>query len=149
MNPFLLRPAERLADWKQFRNSLPSLSEEQCFAAVAAYWANAPLLSIAYDLESCGNWPTIWEMIYANEWDRNTVAIGMEATLRLAGVAADRMTLRLIHDRTIQDILLVLSIDDRWLLNYDWGSFRCYPETDHYIISEWRFTGRGYSTIDG
>ena len=148
MNPFLLPPAERLADWKRFRTSLVALDAEPQLAAVAAYWAQAPLLSIAYDLDRCHAWPTIWEMIHANAWCRNSVAIGMEATLRLAGLRAD-LILRLIHDRSIQAILLLLVIDDHWVLNYDWGSFRRYPETDHYTISEWRFTGRGYSTLGG
>lgn len=149
MNPFLLPPAERLADWRQFRDSLARLTEEQQLAAVADYWAKAPLLTTAYDLERCKDWPTIWEMIHANQWCRSSVAIGMEATLRLAGWAADRLTLALMHDRTIQSILMVLIVDDIWLLNYDWGSFRRYPNTDHYIMWNWRYIGRGYSILDG
>ena len=149
MNPFLLPPAERLADWKQFRNGLPTFNEDHQRAAVAAYWAQAPLLTIAYDLDRCQDWPTIWEMIHANQWCRKTVAIGMEATLRLAGMAIERLTLRLIHDRSIQDVILLLAVDDDWALNYDWGSCCRYPQTDHYIISQWRFAGRGYSKFDG
>ena len=149
MNPFLLPPGERLADWRHFRTSLPSLSDTQQYAAVAGYWAQAPLLKLAYDLDRCVDWPTIWEMIHANQWCRNTVAIGMEATLRLAGMASERLLLRLIHDRNIQDILLILIVDSHWVLNYDWGSFRSYPATEQCIMREWRFTGRGYSTLDG
>jgi hypothetical protein len=149
MNPFLLGPAERLAVWRQLRNSLIYLTEEQQLAAVAAYWAKAPLLTFAYDLERCDDWPTIWQMIHANAWCRNTVAIGMEATLRLAGMAADRLTLCLMHDRTIAAVLLVLIVDDRWVLNYDWGLFRSYPSTDHYIIWKCQYIGRGYTILHG
>jgi hypothetical protein len=149
MNPFLLPSGERLADWRQFRTSLTDQPDRQQLAAVAAYWSQAPLIKLAYDLDRCDTWPTIWEMIHANQWCRNTIAIGMEATLRLADVAADRLLLRLIHDRMIQDIIMILVVDDHWVLNYDWGSLCAYPVTEHYIMREWRYTGRGYSTLDG
>ena len=147
MNPFLLPPAERLADWRQFRTSLTKIDDDQQISAVATYWAQAPLLRIAYDLD--GNWPTIWEMIYANHWCRNTVAIGMEATLRLAGMHSDRLTLRLINDNDIHEVLLILVIDDRCVLNYDWGYARPFLQTDYSILCEWRYTGRDYTILDG
>jgi len=149
MNPFLLPSGERLADWRHFRISLTAFSDRQRYTAVASYWAQAPLIKLAYDLDNCQGWPSIWEMIHANRWCRNTVAIGMEATLRLADMSPDRLSLRLIHDRKIEDILVILLIDDHWVLNYDWGSLRVSSATDHYIMREWRFTGRGYSTLDG
>ena len=147
MNPFLLAPAERLADWRQFRKSLTAMSEHDQLRAVAQYWAQAPLLPSLPPLWALNhtNTPTIWQMIDENRWSRNSVAIGMEATLRLAGMSVDRMTLQLVHHR---NDLLVLVIDDRWMLNYDWGCL-----TDHSkdlpIIHQWRFDGRNYSTLDG
>jgi len=147
MNPFLSPPAERLADWKQFRQSLATIDETHQLAAVAAYWANAPLMASADRLDQYARWPTIWEMIHANQWCRNSVAIGMEATLRLAGMAVDRLILRLIHDRIIQAGLLVLVVDDTWLLNYDWGFVRHYTG-EHPVMQSWYFTGRDYCTFN-
>jgi len=120
------------------------MDDHQKLREVAAFWAQAPLMSIAYDLEDPSQWPTPWEMIHANEWCRNSVAIGMEATLRLAGVAADRMLLRLIIDRDIQAMLLVLVVDNTWVLNYDWGTVLPYPRTNQHIMHEWRFVYRHY-----
>jgi hypothetical protein len=143
VNPFLLPPAERLSDWRLFRAAIAPMTEAQRLAAVAAYWAKAPL-SIGSDL---AQWPSIWQMLQTNIWSRNSVAVGMEATLRLSGTATERMTLRRI--RTDQDVLLVLVIDDTWLLNYDWGSFRPYSTIDHEVICQWRFIGKDYFTLDG
>ena len=143
MNPFLLSSSERLAHWRQFRASLVGLLEIDRLAAVTAFWANAPLSVV--DVRPRPPWPTIWQMLHANIWTRDSVAVGMEATLRLIGVAADRMTLRCIS--LVPDELLVLVIDETWLLNYDWGSFRLYTTVDHSILGQWRFIGKDYRLI--
>jgi hypothetical protein len=148
MNPFLLPPDERLLHWKEFRKSLSAMDEMSKLKAVADYWAKAPLVTIAYDPSDATNWPTPWEMIYANEWCRSSVAIGMENTLRLSGFPADRMKLKLIIDRDIQEMLLVLVIDGQWILNYDWGFIQPYPKTDHCAIRSWQYSGKAYSLLD-
>ena len=142
INPFLLSPTERLSDWRLFRQSLMALPEQQQLTAVARYWSQAPLSRINYDPDQC---PTIWQMLHANQWSRDTVAIGMEATLRLAGMAASRMTLRLIRDAS--DELLILVIDDTWALNYDWGSLRPYSMIVHSILRQWQFAEKDYFTL--
>ncbi len=149
MNPFLLSHDERLAHWKEFRRSLGAMDEIAQLRAVADYWSKAPLKSIAYDPADASNWPTPWEMMHANEWCRSSVAIMMEATLRLAGFSPDRMLLKLIIDRDIQEELLVLIIDAQWVLNYDWGFIQPYPKTDHSAIRAWRFAGKTYSLLNG
>lgn len=116
--------------------------------AVADYWAKAPLLTIAYDPSDAVTWPTPWEMLHANNWCRSSVAIGMDSTLRLAGFPADRMTLKLIIDRDIEQMLLCLMIDHTWLLNYDWGIVKPYPKTDHATIKAWRFKDKAYVLLD-
>ena len=141
MNPFLLAASERLADWRQFRASLVSMSDPERLTAVAAYWAQAPI-SIIADTE---HWPPIWQMIADNVWSRNSVAIGMEATLRLAGTVSERMTLRRIRDA--DDVLMVLVVDQTWVLNYDSGSYRRY-KFPHEVLREWHFVGKQYVAID-
>jgi hypothetical protein len=93
MNPFLLDPHERLRDWKAFRTGLSMLSEPDQLRAVAGYWALAPMKSLAYDVERPLDLPTPWEMIDLGDWCRNSVAYGMEFTLRLAGWDASRLKL--------------------------------------------------------
>ncbi len=147
MNPFLLPSQERLEHWKQFRRALGLLEEVEQLESVATYWANAPLKSIAYDIERPSDWPTPWQMVHAGEWCRNSTAIGMEATLRLAGWAPQRMTLMYLIDQQKSDMILVLNIDKRWLLNYDWGSLR--PMTNGLrILRSFCWMGRKHEALE-
>lgn len=147
INPFLLSLDERLRHWKELRNSLVSMDELSCLQTVADFWSKAPLKTIAYDVSDPETWFTPWEMIRNNEWCRSSVAIGMENTLRLSGFSPDRLNLKLILDRNIQEVLLVLIIDDKWVLNYDWGCVRSYQK-NHNVLKSWRFVGKSY-LLDG
>lgn len=111
--------------------------------AVAEYWSKAPLIHRAYDPDDAAHWPTPWELLHHNQWCRNSVAIGMENTLRLAGVAPERLTLQLITNN-ISDTLLVLIIDGTMVLNYNWGQVQSIPLDDHVVIRRWRFADRSY-----
>ena len=127
INPFILPPSERLSHWKTFRRSLPSLSDTQQLEQVAAYFAQAPIITIACNLDTPNTWPTIWEMVSAGEWCRNSTAIGIYATLHLAGWAAARLDLRHVIDHENSVMVLVVLVDGNTLLNYDWGVTKLRP----------------------
>ena len=147
MNPFILSPEDRLDHWKKFRSSLVDLSEEDKLTRVAEYWALAPLSKLAYDIERPDNWPTPWEMITNGDWCRNSVAIGMEFTLRLSGFPAERMELTLIRDWDISEVILVLNIDQKTVLNYTYDSVDLYPTTRHDVVGRWQFCGKLYRAV--
>lgn len=143
MNPFLLSPTERLSDWKAVRSSLADMTDEQAIAAVAKYWAQAPVCRMAYDYDEMEKWPTAWEMISANEWCRDSIAYGMEFTLRLGGFSPERLRLILIRDYDISDQMIVLEIDRTIFLNYDVGEITPLPKTRWAAMAVWEFSGRG------
>jgi hypothetical protein len=147
INPFLLPADDRLAHWQQFRKSLSDQSELQQLAAVGQYWSTAPLRSIAYDCDAPATWPTIWEMIRAGEWCRNSIAIGMAGTLLLLGFDPGRLCVGLLHDHDLSVLLLVVRIDRDWLLNYDWGLLTALPTTKHHWVRRYHWTGRGYLEV--
>ena len=147
MNPFLLGRDERLSDWKALRTSLSQHSEEEQLQMVADYWSRAPLMKRAYDSEVIENWPGPWEMVMAGDWCRDSVAVGMEFTLRLSGWTPDRLSVAMIRDYDLSDQMLSLKIDNRALLNYSIGEVVTHPTTNHDILFEYRFNGRGYSAI--
>lgn len=144
MNPFLLSPQERLADWKTFRDGLRALDEDAQLNAVARYWAQAPLSRHAYDAFELDKWPSPWEMIHAGEWCRDSTAVGMEFTLRLAGWSSERMRLLFIRDYDISDQMLVLEIDGTHLLNYSCGYVTPIPDTNCVVLASWTFQGKKY-----
>lgn len=147
MNPFLLEARSRLADWKDFRKSLTILPEQEQLDAVAAYWAKAPLGKLAYDLDSPETIPSAWEMIGAGDWCENSVAIGMEFTLRLAGWDVSRLELAMVRDFDISEMKVVLIIDGQKWLNYSYGQVSNCPTSRHDIVGRWRFTGKLYAPV--
>ena len=94
----MMAPDARLAHWKNFRNSLSGMAEIDQLAAVAEYWKWPPLKSVSCDPEALDLLPTPWEMMSANDWCRNSVAIGMDFTLRLSGWDSSRMLIKMMRD---------------------------------------------------
>jgi hypothetical protein len=147
MNPFMFAQGERLSDWKALRASLPAMSEEDQLLKIAQYWGRAPLMKCAYDSYKIEEWPGPWEMVIAGDWCRDSVAAGMEFTLRLSGWSADRLSLVMIRDYDISDQMLVLKIDNEKVLNYSIDEVVDNPSTKHAVMFQYRFNGRGYSSF--
>jgi hypothetical protein len=147
MNPFFLSPDDQITSWKTLREEIKSLDEAAALQKVADYWAAAPLLKLAYDPEDCSGWPSPWEMIHANDWCANSVAIGMEFTLRLAGWEPSRLTLMFLRDYDISDQRMVLKIDESVVLNYSVGEVNEYPNTNHDVLVAFKNDGKRYFAV--
>ena len=115
--------------------------------SVAQYWGQAPLSTMAYDPEMLETYPTPWEMISENDWCRNSVAIGMEFTLRLAGWDSSRLKIRMIRDYDISDQKLIVEIDEQKWLNYDYNCVAAIPSTRFEYLETWGFNGKIYQKI--
>lgn len=146
MNPFLLPPDDRLSHWKTFRNTLKDFEEIKQFELVLSFFNKAPLENRSYDIMDLKSWPTPWEMMNSNIWCRDSIAVGMEFTLGLGGINRERMELLHLQFKKKSDERLILKIDDRWNLNYDWGSITENID-DHRVLSRWKFIGRSYTLI--
>jgi len=143
MNPFLQPPDVCLTEWSAFRKGLKDRSEQEQLDSVAAYFAKTPLVKIAYDPDDPTAWPTPWEMIHRNEWDRDSIAVIMDATLRLIGWDTSRLCIMRVDDRS--DLRSVVGVDQKVVLNYDWGSVTPLPPKGWHVRQRWRFTGRLYA----
>jgi hypothetical protein len=138
MNSFLLAPQIRLTAWRAFRHTIANETEQTQLQMVADFWSQAPLNPIAFAIDD--PWPTTWEMLMTNNFCRQSLALGMESTLRLAGWPSDRLLLKMINDSTTS--LLILVVDEQWMLNYAWG--KVVPVVPHPILRQWRFVSRDY-----
>jgi hypothetical protein len=146
MNPFLLTPPERLDHWAAFRDELRNFDDATRIQKVADYFTKAPLSNFAYDVTSPDTWPTPWEMIAANDWCRQSIAIGMEATLRLSGFDPSRLTLMAFGTEEC-DRNLILKIDRQTTLNYIWGQPSYQLPDVLFVHGLWRHTGRKYVPV--
>lgn len=130
---------DRLRDWKSFRSKLSNLKEYDQIQQVVEYWSKAPLSSFSYDLTCPDTWGTAWEMIDENRWCRQSIAIAMEFTLRLAGWNADRLQLQLIDNGN--ELRMILVIDKRITCNFTYKQIEIYPNNLN-ILDSFSYTDK-------
>jgi hypothetical protein len=118
MNPFLLSPSERLAEWRNFRQSLKELDEMEQLERVAVWVSRAPTSNHVLDVDSPKDWPGPWDLLNEGDFDNTATAYLMEQTLLLSGWDASRLRLHLIRNHKMQEQLMILLVDDKWALNY-------------------------------
>lgn len=118
MNPFLLPPAERLAEWRTFRNSLAGMEEDQQLTVVAEWFSNAPTNRFVLDFDNATGWPTPWEVMNDGNFCTTAIAYLMEQTLILIGWDIARLSLHYVRNQNIQDQMMILLVDNTWALNY-------------------------------
>jgi hypothetical protein len=82
-------------------------------------------------------------MMSINDWCRNSVAIGIEFTLRLCGWNPKRLKLKLILDRQSSVMAMTVIVDDAWILNYDWGLVLPYKPSG-IILKSYQWDGKKY-----
>ena len=74
-------PNERLAKWKQFRDTLETSNNP--FKDVAEFWSHAPFVSNFLDPQNSNSWPDPWHLILDGRFDDLAIALGMLYTLQL------------------------------------------------------------------
>ena|ERR1700748_1338473 len=147
MNPFLMQPRELLSQWKMVRTQLKDHPEIEQLQMVLDFWNKAPLKNMAYDPEVLDEYPTPWDMMTENDWCPNSIAVGMDFTLRLGGWNADRLKIQMIRDYDLSVQKLVVVVDGKYLLNYEYSVVSELPKTNHDILDTWVFTGKHYERI--
>lgn len=118
MNPFLLPPSERLAEWRTFRTSLASLEEHEQLNSVAKWVALAPTSTYVLDIYDTESWPGPWELLNQGDFDEPAKAYLMEQTLVMAGWAPERLRLHFVRNQSASMETMVLLVDNKWALNY-------------------------------
>lgn len=138
-----MSPEERLGDWKDFRKSLTDeLSKEEILQKVAEYWISVPIVRYYLDFDHPETWPTPWELIYSGEFCSTGIAYLMMKTLELAPADKCRnseIKLCWIKDLQIEDLVMVLVVDSRHVLNYMHGRISDWQELQNHcqIICEY------------
>ena len=73
--------SERLAKWKQFRDTLETSNNP--FEDVAEFWSHAPFVSDFLDPQTPNTWPDPWHLILDGRFDDLAIVLGMLYTLQL------------------------------------------------------------------
>ena len=74
-------PNERLAEWKQFRDTLEISNTP--FEDVAEFWSHAPFVSDFLDPHNPSSWPDPWHLILDGRFDDLAITLGMLYTILL------------------------------------------------------------------
>ena len=141
-----MSPDARLNDWKNFRKSLTDeLSESEILNRVSLYWTSVPVVRYYLDFDHPDTWPTPWELIHAGEFCSTGIAYLMYKTLELAPTEKlknSEIKLCWIKDLQIEDLLMVLVVDNKHVLNYMYGKVVDWEElqTHCQVICEYTST---------
>ena len=112
-----LSKQDRILSWKAFRESLDSLSLEECIKTVNKHWWTAPVSSQFYCQSLTENWPKPWELVVENYYDDIGRALGMLYTIQLSNHTCDVKLLCGVDDG--DEYNLVLIDDEKYTLNWD------------------------------
>lgn len=116
-----LSPTQRILSWREFRSSIKDLPENEQLEKIAVFWAKAPLIKYSIDWDKPATWPTAWELIHEGNFDSTAIAYLMEQTLITLGWDPDRLLLSYIRLRDNSDQMMVLVVDNLYVLNFSWG----------------------------
>lgn len=112
---------DRLASWKEFRNSLET--SEHPLEDVAEFWSHAPFVSPYLDPQNPAEWPDPWHLILDLRLDDLAIALGMLYTIKLTHRFIDakcEIHTSMFPDKKEPSYMLV--VDDKHVLNLEYKS---------------------------
>ena len=110
-------PNERLAKWKQFRDTLETSNNP--LKDVAEFWSHAPFVSDFLDPQKPNSWPDPWHLILDGRFDDLAIALGMLYTLQLTQrfmVARFEIHMSIVSQNKLPNYWLI--VNGRYALNY-------------------------------
>ena len=111
---------DRLAAWSDLRKRIDSCSDP--LKEVVEFWANTPFVAYNHKIDRYyqASWPTPWEIIEDNHYDDFTKAIMIGYTLLLTEKFKNSsIQIKTLVDTVGKRLYNVVSVDDKWALNYD------------------------------
>jgi hypothetical protein len=124
-NQFVNDKKTMLKLWKNLRTSLKAeLSDMDHLVQTVNFWSNAPLMTRVLDWDQPKSWPDPWQLIYNGQYDESSVSLGMFYTLWHADDDRwnNRIVLKLIKDADMAIQHIIVEVDNRFMLNYEYNS---------------------------
>lgn len=126
MQPYLLSVKERVRHWRNFRLSFSKneTDNEQLLKTIK-YWNVFPItIGHFLDVDFPDKWLTPWELISNGNFCQASITYMMMQTLLLSDErwTNDRLQLMYIDDKEKSSMLLILVIDNKKVINYQYDS---------------------------
>jgi hypothetical protein len=137
-NPFLCGSNYLNKHWRILRAQLTSdKTDLEHLEIIVKFWSKAPISAPYLDWDHPDSWPDPWEFITEMNFDESGIAIGMEYTFLLAEDqrwVLDRLHLALIASTDGSKQLLILIIDNKYVLNYSYGVIMSFEQASKELV---------------
>jgi hypothetical protein len=111
---------DRLAAWKQFRDTLET--SKTPFEDVAELWSHAPFVSPYLNYQNPDSWPDPWHLILDSRLDQLAIALGMLYTIKLTQRFANiPCEIYRIKELKSKEYCYALVVDNQFVLNYEYN----------------------------
>ena len=111
-------PEERIAKWRDLREHISTLSEEEQINSIAEFFARVPIGARCVDFYTPDSWPTPWELLYHKLFCASTISLLIYHTLCVA-LGEERVSIVLVD--TGDDRFLVPLVDKQRVFNFELG----------------------------
>lgn len=120
---------DRLAAWKQFRDTLEISNSP--LENVAEFWSHAPFVSPYLDYQNPNSWPDPWHLILDSRLDQLAIALGMLYTIKLTQRFAS-IPCEIYRIKASQkEYSYALVVDSQFVLNYEYNQVVGINSLDH------------------
>jgi hypothetical protein len=114
-----LRVNDRLAQWKDFRHQLSSLSLYRAVNEINQMWSTAPFVTYYLDPSDPTTWPDPWALLAENYYCDVAKSLGILYTIYFTSHKSVELELRTYYDYQTKTRSNVVSIDHgKYILNY-------------------------------
>jgi hypothetical protein len=109
---------ERIGKWRELREHIKSLPEEEQLNSIAEFFARVPIGSRCVDFYTPASWPTPWELLYHKLFCASSISLLIYHTLVIT-LDEDRVDIILIN--TGDDVFLAPLVDKKHIFNIELG----------------------------
>ncbi len=109
---------ERIAKWRELREHISNLTEEEQINNIAEFFATVPIGSRCIDFYTPESWPNPWELLYHKLFCTNSISLLIYHTLCVS-LDKDRVEILLVE--TKEDRFLLPVVDKKHIFNYELG----------------------------
>ena len=111
---------DRLAAWKQFRDTLET--SKTPFDDVAELWSHAPFVSPYLNYQNPNSWPDPWHLVLDSRLDELAIALGMLYTIKLTERFVDTSCeIYRVKELAAKEHCYALVVDNQYVLNYEYN----------------------------
>ena len=118
--------SQSLQSWKNIRKKLTAdLNDIEHLIHVVNFWSQCPISRRFLDWDKPEQWLDPWHLMHQNNFDECAISLGMFYTLKLSTDGrwdSERLQLMLIKNPQEQFQDIVLQVDDRYILNYEYNT---------------------------